>query len=224
MRAKVSGVLKEIAKKHSAELGTKGSLLFKAPIGAILSGIYLDRAPSGNTYVECVILPLHKPTNRIYYSNGLQAGFDGCSRLRTATGTKLWETAEDYLVGLEEVVINELLPEWNRLSNPIHCIEHLTDSKEYQYKWGAHIYQSLIYLTAYQQHYERCMQFICEYRQLFPDPNPMRLSADSYPGAYWQRMELIEECIRLENFSQLDQKLSEWYQYSVQALGLTKFV
>lgn len=68
------------------------------------------------------------------------------------------------------------------------------------------------------------MSIIQEYKQLFPEKDPMKLRVDSYPQAYWQRVELIEECIRTENFQLLHTKLNEWFDYSIKALGLSKFV
>jgi hypothetical protein len=223
MAGKLKGVLKEIAKRRSSELGTKGRLLFKAPLGPILLGIDLDCAPSGNCYVNSVIIPLHSPTNWIYYQGG-PGSFNRQTRLRTVTGNKLWQTREDYLIGLEDVVLNDLLPEWTRLSNPNNCIDFFTSLPGYGHNWGGRFHDSLIYLTAYQQSYERCLQYIEEFKELFPNPDPMQLSEDSYPAANWQRMKVIQDCIRSENFALLEQKLNKWYQYSVEALGLTKFV
>lgn len=224
MAGKLNGILKILASNHSSEWKSKGTLLFRIPVGNILRGIYLDNAPSGCCYVQCVIIPLHMPTNRIYSIDGPQIGFRGESRLATLTGNKLWETREDYLIGLEDVLIKQLRPEWNRLTQVQECINYFASLNGYVYKHGRREFRCLIYLTAYQHDYERCMHLIQEYKQLFPENNPMRLHVDSYPQANWQRLDLIEECIKTENFPLLDQKLQVWYDYSIEALGLTKFV
>ncbi len=224
MKGILAGVPKLIASKYSLEWGSKSSLLFKAPVGAILRGIYFDHAPSGNYYLQCVILPLHMPSNGIYYIDGPQIGFGGQSRLRPVTESKLWATRDEYISGLEDIVVNQLRSEWDRLAHVDYCIDYFLSLNGYVYKHGRHVFEALIYLTAYQQRYSHCISIIQEYKQLFPEKDPMKLHVDSYPQAYWQRIELIEECIKAEDFQRLHTKLNEWFDYSIKALGLSRFV
>ena len=71
----VALVARHIESRDPAHIGATNGLILQRPMGITLLGVYLQRLTT-DTYVNCVIIPLCMPVERIYFVQGNPLGFN----------------------------------------------------------------------------------------------------------------------------------------------------
>ena len=218
---KASDVTKWVAAQNPASLASKGRLIFRIPLGIILLGVYLDQSsPLTRTSVCCVILPLCKPVDFVYYENGLSLGFSGHYSFY---GGDL--TNDENIRKLGGIVLDQMLPAWDRLSDVEQCIEYLTSVPLYKSKEDGAVIESLVCLSAYQRTYDRCQRFIQDWREFLLTETGERVIASNDFSFQARKIvvETVEKCILSKDYELLSEHLNKWYLKSVTKLGLSQF-
>lgn len=218
---KVSGITKSVVAQNSKCLATKGRLIFRIPLEVTLLGVYLDgSSPLTRASVGCIILPLCKPVDYMYFENGYTLGFAAATSYYGGDFTK-----DEAVLELKEFVVGKLLPEWDKLAEVEQCIEFLLSLPSYKARDDGYLIESLVCLSAYQQTYERCLNFIHDWREYLLTESGARVLARPNSSFESQQMviEVVETCIKSQNYELLRENLDKWYQQSLTKLGLTKF-
>lgn len=216
---KASDITKWIAAQNPKSLTATGRLIFRVPLEVVLLGVSLDRsAPLTRTNVGCVILPLCKPVEGIYFEVGTALGVFGLHRFYGGDLTK-----EEPLLELKDIVLENLLPQWDSLSDVERCIEYLLSVPFYKPKSDGFLLESLVCLSAYQRTYERCLEFIEGWRVYSRTESGLRLSDTSSFHSQRMVVETVEKYILCEDYQQLRGQLDKWYQKSLTKLGLTRY-
>lgn len=119
----VALVARHIESRDPAHIGATNGLILQRPMGITLLGVYLQRL-TVNTYVNCVIIPLCMPVERIYFVQGNPLGFN-YGRYPSPQRQEGWNFDDGQQISdLEELILKKLLPAWEELSDPQNCIDH----------------------------------------------------------------------------------------------------
>ena len=170
-----------------------------------------------------MILPLCYSVDSIYYQTGCDLGFTFGTAYPSPLGGEGWNFTDDTLVeSLCELVVQKLLPEWERLSVVENCIEYLSSLYGYRVKDDGDLILSLLVLALSQEKLSLASRFISDWRvyeqtergQMFIHTEAHRKQKSDVD--YLENLVLTGDCEAIKN------TLAKWYKKSLVDLGLSR--
>lgn len=191
-------------------------------MGITLLGVYLQRL-TVDTYVNCVIIPLCMPVERIYFVQGNPLGFN-YGRYPSPERYEGWNFDDGQQIGeLEELILKKLLPAWEELSDPQNCIDHFMQMAPGHRTANGAVLESQACLAAYQKSYELSLSFVSEWKEYSRKHCTAAAKEHSRYLTEEATVRTVEECILSKDYARLADQLEAWYHKSVRKLRLTKF-
>ena len=224
----VRKVAQLIASSHP-NLDTVGSLILKKPVGNALLGLYLDSSKLNpdKFYISWVVIPLCSPTEMVYFCDFGNLNLGIACRLTSPDGA-VWNLhSQQNIELLIQLIEEKIFPVWNELSTFDGLIDFLESTTSYRNHLRLNILERLICLEFMHGNLQRCSQNVDKFWQTIEDcSNPIELLSYSNPyyKAMQDRVHTIQECLKIGDYTKINDLIEKSSRYSIDHLKIGSFV